>query len=80
MAPNGVAHDPAITSKLRGLLEQNDPEAAGLLETNGAALCAALGERFDEVRQALEKFDFEAALVLLGPGSAGEPQLKDFPQ
>jgi len=63
---NPASADPAaqaaILTRLRELLADDDAAAERLLADNAALLAAALQGRFARVRDAVRRFDFEAAL------------------
>jgi two-component system sensor histidine kinase/response regulator len=54
-----------VMQDLRHLLANGDPEARELFDAHGPALEAAMGERFYQLRDALDDFDFEKALDAL---------------
>ncbi|MEY5097479.1 MAG: hypothetical protein RJA36_198 [Pseudomonadota bacterium] len=55
----------ALRERLLGLLRQDDTACQQLLAEHEALLRVALGGRYDAVRQAVERFDFGAALQAL---------------
>jgi CheY-like chemotaxis protein len=57
-----LAAQAAILTRLRELLADDDAAAERLLADNAALLAAALQGRFARVRDAVRRFDFEAAL------------------
>jgi two-component system sensor histidine kinase/response regulator len=54
-----------LRERLVDLLAQDDTDCQSLIETNEALLRAALGERYAALAQAVQAFDFGAALELL---------------
>ncbi|MGC3983681.1 MAG: response regulator [Pseudorhodoferax sp.] len=64
----------ALLQRLTRLLEQDDAEAAELLEEHQATLGAALGPHYAALSQAVADYDFEAALDALrqATGQAAE--------
>ncbi len=62
----------ALELGLRQMLQESDGAVADLLEQNGPGFQALLGPRYEAVRQAVESFDFDAALQWLEtPGDNG---------
>jgi CheY-like chemotaxis protein len=55
----------ASCKALARLLADDDFASAGLLEKNNTALRAALGSQFQAIAQAIDKYDFSAALTIL---------------
>lgn len=55
----------AVLQQLAELLGQDDVDSVRLLEENAALLRSGLGVRYDEVAQAVLRFDFPAALQAL---------------
>jgi len=63
--PMDTAAVEALCSQLAELLAYGDSTAADLISDNDAALAAALGENYAQIRSAINGFDFETALSLL---------------
>ena len=65
-APAEAALDPALLNRLESLLANDDTAAGGLIDSHEAALAAHLGAaRFGALRDAIENYDFEAALAVM---------------
>ena len=58
-----------VVERLRNLLADDDMQAARLFADERELLSAALGGRFDSVREAIDAFDYEAALRKLDAAS-----------
>ncbi|MEH6461297.1 response regulator [Chitinimonas sp. JJ19] len=55
-----------LLARLSRLLQDNDGDALGLVEEQGARLRSGLGHSFAAVEQAIGQYDYDAALALLG--------------
>jgi two-component system sensor histidine kinase/response regulator len=72
--PGQAAQDrPVPWDKLRALLQKDDAAATDCFQESEAAFRHALGAQFEAMQQAMQAFDFEAALALLqGHGGAAD--------
>jgi len=61
----------AVLAKLRALLADDDARAERLLSEHAGLLAAALSGRFAQLRDAVRRFDFEAALETLNTSKSG---------
>ena len=56
----------AVYAQIRQLLEAGDPDVCDLIKQHRVLLSARLGEGYHQLEQAVDNFDFEAALSALG--------------
>jgi PAS domain S-box-containing protein len=64
-APVDLNRLPPIVRRLSAMLEDNDSEAGDLLQSEQALLQQGLQGVFDELKEAIEHFDFDRALEIL---------------
>ncbi len=69
-APPDPAHVASVLERLRALLADDDMQAARLFTDEREGLRAALGARFDALREAIGAFDFDVALRTLDAATA----------
>jgi HPt (histidine-containing phosphotransfer) domain-containing protein len=64
-APVDMSRLQPVVQRLIAMLEDNDPEAGDLLQTERQLLQQGLLKAFDDLKQAIEHFDFDKALEIL---------------
>ena len=55
----------AVQARMVDLLSNDDPEACEIFEAHSARFAQVMGERHSALRDALDNFEFEAALALM---------------
>jgi len=68
-----------VCDKLEGLLADDDAEACDVLDANAGLLGAAFPEHFRKIDNAIQSFDFEAALAALRVAIGASAWLKELP-
>jgi len=76
--------DPAllqtVTTRLAGLLADNDAESTELFETHGELLGTAFPRHYHQIQRAIRAFNFESALDILNrAASTPSVQIKELP-